>query len=730
MLLIGPFFKTIVFLLPAGIFLQPNNPIMRRLKTLLLCVFACCNLQLYATHIIGGEIVTTYLGGNNYEIKLILYRDCSGYVFDDFACIGLYSESGSLYTTITLGSPDISDVDIASPDPCIIIPPDLCVEQGVYTGTYTLPNSTQAWDLVYQRCCRNPGIVNIIGPDEAGLSCWGHIPAIDDYDGNSSPYFNNYPPSAICAGTALHFDYSATDPDGDSLAYRFITPYTGASYLEPMPCPPAEGPDDLATIDWSAGYSDAYPVDALPALSIDPVTGLLTGTPTSEGRYVVCVAVDEFRDGELLSTHYRDFQFNIQICEPIVIASTLEYVLDCDDFSVEFSNFSVGADEYWWDFGDGTSSTEFEPYHTYGDTGTYEVLLIANPGAACSDTAIATIKIYSTLTADFTFEAGCSNEPVLFTDESITTEAGEIISWLWEFADGTTSTEQNPAHQYTTGGIYSVTLTVQTDKGCISTITFTVNLDSGPTADFLTENICLGQTASFDNTTIIPVDITVDNYIWNFGDGELLINEGNAFHTYNTAGDFTVTLIAVGSSGCNDTTSQPVHVGELPYPDAGPDDTVSYYELYTMQGDGNGTFHWSPEDLVSEPDIEDPTIYPFSTNIYTLEVTSPDGCVDDDQVTIFVEYISAYNIPNAFSPNGDGLNDVLYVINHLNITLLEFTIYDRWGELVFTSNDIHNGWDGTINNQEAEVGTYMYVMRALDEDQKNFMVTGNVVLLR
>ncbi|MBC8173382.1 MAG: PKD domain-containing protein [Chitinophagales bacterium] len=702
---------------------------MLKPKLLLLIILSCAAMRMYATHIIGGEIITTCTGGSTYEVKLILYRDCLGYIFDASACIGVYDEDGDMYTYFNLYDLVISDVDITSPDPCIIIPPDLCIEQGVYTGTYTLANTTDAWDLVYQRCCRNGDILNVVDPDLTGLSCWAHIPPVDEFDCNSSPYFNNYPPSAVCAGTPLNFDYSATDPDGDSLVYRFITPYHGGDFSNPTPCPPLDGPDGLSLITWETGYDEDYPMDALPALAIDPVTGLLTGTPSTEGRYVVGVAVDEYRDGVLLSTHYRDFQFNIQLCEPIIIASTAEYVLNCEDFSVDFTNYSVGADEYFWDFGDGSSSIDFEPSHIYGDTGIYYVVLIANPGYPCSDTFVAVIEIFNTLTADFIYSAGCSGDPVIFTDLSVSTEAGEIITWNWDFDDGTTSSESDPEHFYTGGGEYTVTLTVETDKGCISTYTVIVQLDPGPDANFVTADVCLHDPAEFDNTTTFPFDVIIDHYFWDLGDGTTSSNE-DVVYDYPVAGDYNVTLIVVSTNGCSDTITYPITIGELPYPYAGIDDTISYFELYTLNGSGNGTYFWMPESLVSDPTIANPTIYPFGTYIYTLEVTSPDGCVDYDEVIIYVQYISILDLPNAFSPNGDGLNDIFYLVNYEKIDLLEFSIYNRWGDQIFSTNDIKVGWDGFIHGEEAEIGSYVYVVRATDEDGLDIVKNGNVVLLR
>lgn len=685
-------------------------------------------MPLFATHIIGGEMVTTCIGDGTYEIKLILYRDCTGYIFDDYACIGVFNEDGELEEYFNLTELDITDVDVTSPDPCIEIPPGLCVEQGIYTGTYTLPNNTEPWSLVYQRCCRNPGIVNIDDPDETGLSVWAQIPVVDDFDCNSSPYFNNYPPLAICVGTPLNFDYSATDPDSDSLVYRFITPYHGGTVSLPQPCPPT-GPGVFDPVDWSSGYSETYQVDALPVLEINSVTGMLTGTPNEEGRYVVGIAVEEYRDGILLSTHYRDFQFNIQTCELTTIASTADYVLNCEDYSVLFSNYSAGAEEYFWDFGDGTTSDEFEPEHVYGDTGTYYVTLIANPGFACSDTFYAMIEIYNTLTADFSFTSGCSNEPVHFTDLSVTTEAGEIISWLWDFDDGTTSTVQHPEHLYSIGGEYLVVLTVETDKGCISSDTLLVDLDSGPDVFFTADSICFGETAQFENLTTWPADVSLDWYAWSFGDGNISDIESPE-HNYATPGDYDITLIATTTNGCSDTLTLLLNVGELPFPDAGDDDTIGFYELYYLNGSGNGSFYWTPEDGVNDPYISNPSVFIFSTTIYTLEVTSPDGCWGSDDVIIYVQEIPTLEIPNAFSPNGDGLNDVFYLVSYENIILHEFSIYDRWGEQVFTTQNIHEGWNGNFRNKNAEIGTYIYVVHAQDEEGIEISRTGSVVLLR
>lgn len=710
---------------------------------ILICIISLTSLRSFASHIIGGEMITTCAGDSTYTVKLILYRDCTSTTgFDDPICVGLF-EDGEFNTTFNLYTPDITDIEIISPDPCLDIPPGLCVQQAIYEGTITLPSSTKSYDIIYQRCCRNAGIINIISPDGTGATYWSHIPAVATNDCNSSPYFNNYPPTALCVGSPINFDHSATDPDGDSLAYRFITPYQGGDdVFATQPCPPT-GPDELLEVNWESGYDALTPIDADPLLAIDPITGLLTGTATAEGRYVVGIAVDEFRDGVLLSTHYRDFQFNIQICEPSVSAGielgddfvevgTGEF-LSCTDLSVHFENTSSGASSYYWDFGDPTSTTDnstlVSPNYTYPDTGTYYVTLISNPGFDCADTAIITVNLYYSLNADFDFTAFCSGEPVEFFDQSVSEHAGDIVSWDWSFDDGDTETDQNPEHAYDEGGTYDVMLVVTTESGCTDTITIPVALLSGPDADFDVDDVCLNEAAEFDNTTTFPADVTIDNYAWEFGDGDNS-SATDPDHFYPDAGTYTITLIATSTNGCSDTITQTIDIGELPNANAGIDDTVTYLDTYTLNGTGNGDFYWTPIELVSDPFSANPTIRPPLTQTYILEVTSPDGCVGYDTVTIFVKDITVAEVPNAFSPNGDGINDEIFVLSHSVGSLLEYSIYNRWGQQVFTTNSLTVGWDGTVNGKEAEVGVYGYVVRLKDFNGADVMRKGNITLVR
>ncbi|MFN3939481.1 MAG: PKD domain-containing protein, partial [Chitinophagales bacterium] len=502
----------------------------------------------------------------------------------------------------------------------------------------------------------------------------------------------------------------------------------------PAPSPPPPPPFD--EINWVSGYDADYPVDASPAMSIDVNTGLLTGTALAEGRYVVGIVTEEWRDGVLLGNHYRDFQFNVELCEPTITSIIAidgvvveDLYLDCEDFTVNFDNFSIGADNYLWNFGDGTTSTSTEVTHIYADTGAYTVTLIANPGFVCADTATVDVWIYNVVTADFDYTVGCSNASALFMDASVSTQAGDIVNWSWNFGDGGTSSVENPTYAYAVGGDYSVSLQVTTDKGCSASITQNVSVLTGPEAEFDFEDVCQNISAEFSNLTTIPAGASISAYNWNFGDGNTSTSE-NPNHLYDAAGTYTVTLIATANNGCMDTIAYEIIIGVLPEAYAGPDDTVTYLDYYTLQGSGIGTFSWAPAGLMSDPFSATPEIRPPLTTTYTLTVTSPDGCVETDQVTIYVEDITVINVPNAFSPNGDGINDELLLLYHSVEELEIFAIYNRWGQEVFSTKDVTQGWDGKYKGKEQEMGSYVYIIRARNIDGTAEELQGSVMLVR
>ncbi|MEX1188822.1 MAG: PKD domain-containing protein, partial [Bacteroidia bacterium] len=355
--------------------------------------------SLNATHIIGGEIYYDCLGNNQFRVVLKLYRDCllGQAPYDNPANVAVYNSQGVLIRNIEMNFPGSSFVPQGSINPCYQDEANLCVEEAVYEEVVTLTPISGGYTLVYQRCCRNESILNIYDPGDTGATYMIKIPESAFTDCNSSPRFNIFPPIVLCINDPLQFDHSAVDPDGDSLVYFLCDPFEGASPDEPMPIPP--GPPPYNFVNFIPPYSANNPLPSSPGAAVDPSTGQLTGFPTQTGQFVVAVCVNEYRDGTLLSTNKRDFQFNVVNCSgestALFDAPTATIELDgavfCNGLIVNFIDQSDNALFYLWDFGvpgiDSDVSTAQNPVYIYPDTGRYVATLIVNPGYSCADTA-------------------------------------------------------------------------------------------------------------------------------------------------------------------------------------------------------------------------------------------------------------------------------------------------------------------------------------------------------
>ena len=189
------------------------------LYRLVFLFFGLFPLVLNATHLIGGEVVYTCLGGNQYEIKVIIYRDCgptntNGTGFDGDGVISIYNMNNNLVSELDHGSVFQEYVVDEFTSECLTLPPELCVEKGTYTIITTLPNNGQGYQVVYQRCCRNDQVLNIVNPGDLGSSLVAYIPAISGSACNNSPTFDSFPPMALCLGSDVEISQSATEIAG------------------------------------------------------------------------------------------------------------------------------------------------------------------------------------------------------------------------------------------------------------------------------------------------------------------------------------------------------------------------------------------------------------------------------------------------------------------------------------------------------------------------------------
>ncbi len=288
-----------------------------------LIIFIISQCPLFATHIVGGDITLKSLGANNFEVTLRFYRDCTAgtAAYDNPITLGVYDQiTNTEAFQFTL--PLISTQILVLGDSCFT-PVGLCVEEGIYKGTINLANNINGYYLSWQRCCRNNIIQNIVLPGDAGMVFYVEFP--DPILVNSSPVFGSYPNAYMCNSQPNIQDFSAIDSDGDSLAYFLITPLNGnASAATPIPTP-SSGP--YSSITWQTPYNALDMIGGVPVMSINPVTGILTATPSTLGIYVFAVVVKEYRGGIKIGEVRRDIQYQVISCNtnqaPIFINPTV-----------------------------------------------------------------------------------------------------------------------------------------------------------------------------------------------------------------------------------------------------------------------------------------------------------------------------------------------------------------------------------------------------------------------
>ena len=674
----------------------------------------------FSTHLVGGEIFYDCLGGNNYRITLKLYRDCINGVapYDAPASIGVFNSSGMLVKNLMVNFPGSTPVPYTL-NPCLVPPTNICVEQAIYDTVVNLPPVAGGYDLTYQRCCRNSTILNLANPQNAGATYTCHIPDAALVVTNSSPRFNNFPPIFLCANNPFNFDHSATDPDGDQLVYEFANPYDGASNSLPMPQPPS-APGYLP-ITWLPPYNTNYQMSSSPALAVNSTTGMLTGTPNVIGQWVIGIRVKEYRNGKLLSVNLRDFQFNVVNCPPYPVSAIPSQTTFCTGMTVNFLNSSLNGSFWHWDFGDtlikNDTSNITTPTWTYSQPGTYNVMLVVNPGTPCADTAYTTFVVHPLLAPSFV--AGPSQ---CFQNNSFSfTAAGAFQgtgTFLWNFgpqATPTTSAQQNVSGvSYNAPGTYLVTLTVA-ENGCSKSYVDTVVVLPQPVLTYnpLLQSGCAPLTVQFSDSSF--ADPSVTQVLWNFGDGTTS-NQTAPSHTYSVAGVYNVSVNVTTNNNCigNLSFSVPGMVTVHPSPVAGfsatPmtlsifDSLVTFTDL--SQGANLCWIYYGDGD--SSNNCNGTHLYPTSGEYTVTQIVQNHyGCRDEFQLHIDADMEALFWIPNAFTPNHDGKNEFFGPVA-MGIKNFHMSIFDRWGNQIFETNDIARGWDGTLHGSKCQEDVYVW----------------------
>jgi len=216
-----------------------------------------------------------------------------------------------------------------------------------------------------------------------------------------------------------------------------------------------------------------------------------------------------------------------------------------------------------WSFGDGDSAFLADPTHSYIENGSFNTVLIVLSNNGCSDTITNIITVHPNPIAYFTNNDTCATFETTFKDSSWVS-TGNITSWLWDFDDDFSSTDDTVLHPYWTGGTYNVNLQVTTDNNCVDDSTIQVEVYPLPTANFLIdpeENTILTTVINFTDSSIIIGDIIV-SWLWDFGNGDTDTNQNTFYSFPSDTGSFSVKLLVSSSNECKDSITLSVVIKE------------------------------------------------------------------------------------------------------------------------------------------------------------------------
>ena len=606
-------------------------------KCLVIIITVLSFLKSYANHISGGELFYEYLGAGSsaatskYKITLRLFSDChpldpstTQVLEDEVVVVGIYKNNGPRQVSVPLQLQlPISNIELNTTTiPCIVNAPEVCFRVGIFTATVDLPASADDYIVSWVRCCRPNNLANLSISSGIGATYMTKIPgtATLPTGNNSSPQFAVKDAALVCQNKNFFLDFGASDPDGDSISYSFCEAYSGGTMYDPDPGGPGGSglPPNLQLnpLVYKAPFSGSSPLGA--SVSIDPVSGKITGKAPASGRYVINVCATESRNGRVINVHRKDFILEVGNCdfptaEPLPLSGVW-----CEDFSVKFSNNNSSStiNKYHWDFGvPGATSEEATPIYTYADTGVYTIKLTVQGTAGCVDEASTTISVYPGLKPDFSVTGSCFQTPFVFKDQS-TTDYGTINSWRWDFGDTSGTSDistQDATHLYSNPGTRNAKLVVTNSKGCIDSIIKPVEV----------KNVAL-LTLPFKDTLICNIDtlplqaIGTGTFTWT--PSYNIINSTSSDPAVFPKKTTTYVVSVTDEGGCTNRDSVKVNVLDSITVYAGADTSICRTDSIALRAEGPGLrYRWLPlSGLTTSPDVKNPIARPDTTTTYIV----------------------------------------------------------------------------------------------------------------
>ncbi|MFM2386298.1 MAG: hypothetical protein RL660_1055 [Bacteroidota bacterium] len=466
-----------------------------------------------------------------------------------------------------------------------------------------------------------------------------------------------------------------------------------------------------------------------------------THTYSALGTYVVTLTITDTNACNGPVTLSKTVTFiNNYIAGDFAIPDT-----GCAPFPVAFSPSTSGIiTGFNWYFGDGGTSTNNSPNHTYSTYGAFTAMLVVSNPNSCNkfDTAYQTVFVSGDIAANFSYVKQDTCEPYIIgvTNLSVTnpafSNANNWTTYTWNWGDNSANyVGQNPlSHTYVAPGTYTITLTMTDSTSCNSPETFqqvVTFVDNNVSAIFdLPDTVCHPYIHVFTNGSS-----NVTNYNWYFGDDGSSSSNPAPTHTFNTLGTFTVTLLGTNLTTCNiaDSAQQVITVVESPVADFTyqpfpplPNKPV----FFTNKSVGAVSYVWDFGDGTGSTEVNPVHLYNKSMETQVcLTATNSYGCSNKRCLPISPRVTNVVDVPTGFTPNGDGTNDLVMVKGY-GIQEMVFRIFNRWGELVFEATKPDVGWDGVYKGKPQEMDAFAYTLQVTFTDGTLTSKKGNITLIR
>lgn len=510
---------------------------------------------------------------------------------------------------------------------------------------------------------------------------------ITQYASNSCAEDSTQQTITVLPPPSVDFEYSPNLCTGQEIQFNNLSTNLAAAYW------------DFGTGDTSSMSSPAYTFDA-PGIYTVQLLGTSLGNACEE----------------LLTK-------NVEIKEAPVASFDMTAPNGCAPLSVSFQQNAQNGQYYQWDFGDGNTSVDPNPNHTYMETGNYAVRLrVSTPSGCYADSIYDEIFAFPVPEAAFSYDkAAICGLPV---NVQFNNESQGADGFTWNFSGDQSSHFVNPTQTFYQAGEVAVNLRVSNTYGCEDTTSEMLYFYESPVAEFELDSIvgCEPMQVSFTNLGV------GNRYFWEFGDGHQS-TEQEPQHTYTEAGTYDLQLIAAFDDICADTLQLPAYVEVRKTAEA----SFTWTEEI-INGAGSGfiqfqntstdadAFHWDfGEGHTSEEINPSHRFYENGLKQVYLQAIAHNGCPDDTLLTLTPTFIRGLHVPNAFAPTQGAGDAQIFLPKGLSLKEYRLQIFSPYGELLWESTELDEGkpargWDGTHNGHPLPQDVYVWKILAIFED--------------